>query len=466
MDGNSNYRYDLFSEDIAFLDTIVVPSVAQRMVSDTLWTDTLGAPNRAIDTILTHEHSVYEPSNLRLYLFNEGRINRYMDDYARPDSARLTFRFSGEMPSLPELRLLGDAAEAAGDTLPLAAPRLYVEASAGRDTLTYWLADSALYRADTLRMAVTYTATDTALCDRLRTDTLTFLRPAERKNADSDGGMFSSLRGKGGKGTKGSKGLLGKKSKDKEAAADSVPPIVYMTLKSLLSGDLDIGRRPRFEASAPLADLDTAGLHLELKVDSLWKPMDFRWEQDSTNVRRYQLSALPHFTPGSSYRLTVDSAAMHDVFGAPVAKTTVEFRERKPEDYAHLLFRVRGVSGPAFVQLLDAQDRAVYQAPVSGGQAKLVHVSPGTYYARLVADTNGNGRFDGGSLAERRQPEQVYYFPSKLELRANWQFSQDWDVTATDRIHQKPEDVKKNKPKAKEEKKSRNEEYKRQHNMK
>jgi hypothetical protein len=314
-------------------------------------------------------------------------------------------------------------------------------------------------------LTVTYLATDTSLCDRPRTDTLTFVRPAERKLTDSDGGLFASLRGKGGKG---SKGLLGKKSKGKEdeTAADSLPQIVYMTLKNLLGGDLDIGRRPHFEVSAPLADLDTAGLHLTVKADTLWKPMDFRWEQDSTHVRRYQLSAVPHFTPGNTYRLTVDSAAMHDIFGAPVAKTSVEFRERKPEDYAHLLFRVHGVTGPAFVQLLDGQDHAVYQVPVVNGQAKLVHVAPGTYYARLVADTNGNGHHDGGNLAERRQPEQVYYFPSKLELRANWQFSQDWDVTATDRLRQKPDEVKKNKPKVQEEKKSRNEEYKRQHNMK
>jgi hypothetical protein len=46
-----------------------------------------------------------------------------------------------------------------------------------------------------------------------------------------------------------------------------------------------------------------------------------------------------------------------------------------------------------------------------------------------------------------------------LTLRANWQFSQEIDLHALDVIKQKPNAVKINKPKEKEEKKSRNEEY-------
>jgi hypothetical protein len=445
-DGNSNYRYDLFTEDIAYLDTLIVPTAVGRLVSDTIWADSL-----TIDTILTHGHIEYGPSDLRLLLFNEGRTNLYMDDYARPDSAHLTFRFSGPMPHLPEVYLLGD-------TVPLSEPRLLVEPSAQWDTVTYWLADSLLYNADTLHTAVTYYYTDTLYRDVPRTDTLHFVRPVVRPKQDDNGGLLSNLKGKAKRG-------LGKK-KGADAPTDSLPPITYMTLKALMGGTLNIGSKPMFEVSAPLTHLDTAGIHLELKVDSLWQPLPHVWQADTTHLRRYQLSALPHFTPGSTYRLRVDSAAMHDIFGAPINATSLEFRERMPEDYAHLLFRVSGVKGPAFVQLLNEKDKPLQQAPVEKGQAKFIHVTPGSYYARLVVDTNDNGRFDAGNLAAHRQPEQVYYYPQKLELRANWQFSQDWNVSATDLLHQKPDDLKQNKPKKKEEKKSRNAEYMKQHGIK
>jgi hypothetical protein len=439
LDGNSNYRYDLFTENIAFLDSTITPTAVGTLVADTVWADSL-----TVDTIVTHGSVVYGPSDLCLFLFNEGRANLYLDDYARPDSGRISFRFSGAMPQLPEVTLLGD-------TVPLSASVLRAEASARRDSVTFWLADSLLYRADTLTAAVTYTYTDTLLNDVPRTDTLTFVRPVEKKRSD-EGGLLSSLKGK-------------RRSKKQAEAADSLPQVTFMTFKSLIGDGLDIGRRPRFEVSAPLSQLDTAGIRLEVKVDTLWRPMTYRWKADTTNLRRFEVAAVPHFTPGNSYRLMVDSAAMHDIFGNPVAATKIEFKERVPDDYAHLLFRVSGVTGAAFVQLLNEHDQPVQQAPVVSGQAKFVHVMPGNYYARLVVDENNNGRFDGGNLAAHRQPEQVYYYPQKLELRANWQFSQEWNVLATDVVRQKPDDLKTNKPKEKEKKKSRNEEYMRQHGM-
>lgn len=437
-DGNTNYYYDLFTEDIAFLDSLVVPTVENRMVYDTVWADSV-----TVDTIRAHGHVDYGPADLVLRLFNEKKASLYMDDYARPDSVRLTFRFSGPMPALPEFRIVGDTARLGDD-------RTVVEASAGLDTLTVWLTDSILYHRDTLRAAVTYYYTDTLRRNVLKTDTLTFLKPLVRKTTEGGGGFLSGLKDK-----------LTKKnaSRSKRAAADSVSSVRHMTVKSLTGRTLDIGKKPRFEVSAPLAFFDTAGIHLEQRIDTLWRPMSYRWIQDTTHVRRYIVQAVPYYSPGGSYRLRVDSAAMYDITGAPVAPVILDFQERIPEDYAHLLFNIHGIHAPAFVQLLNEKDKPVQQAPVIDGKAKFVHVVPGTYFVRLVVDVNGNGRFDTGNLAEHRQPEMVYYFNGKLQLRANWQLSQDWAPSASDLVRQKPEEVKINKPKQKEEKKSRNAEY-------
>ncbi len=437
-DGNTNYYYDLFTEDIAFLDSLVVPTVENRLVQDTVWADSV-----TVDTIRVHGHVDYGPADLVLRLFNEKKISLYMDDYARPDSARLTFRFSGPMPALPEFRFLDD-------TTRLSDERSVVEASAGLDTLTVWLSDSLLYRLDTLRMAVTYYYTDTLRRNVPKTDTLTFLKPVVRATSEGGGGLFGGLRER-----------LTKKtdSRSGRAAADSVAPVRHMTVKALMGKSLDIGKKPVFEVSAPLASYDTAGIHLEQRVDTLWRPIPYRWIPDTAHIRRYIVQALPYYVPGGSYRLRIDSAAMYDIAGAPVAAAALDFQERMPEDYAHLLFNVRGIDAPAFIQLLDEKDKPVQQAPVVDGKAKFIHVVPGTYFVRMVVDSNGNGRFDTGNLTEHRQPEMVYYFNGKLQLRANWQLSQDWAPSSTDLVRQKPEEVKINKPKPKEEKKSRNAEY-------
>ncbi len=74
-------------------------------------------------------------------------------------------------------------------------------------------------------------------------------------------------------------------------------------------------------------------------------------------------------------------------------------------------------------------------------------VTPGTYYARAFVDANHNGRWDTGNLADSIQPEDVFYFPKKLNLRKNWDIDQEWALFETAVDMQKPEDIKKNKPK-------------------
>ena len=45
------------------------------------------------------------------------------------------------------------------------------------------------------------------------------------------------------------------------------------------------------------------------------------------------------------------------------------------------------------------------------GQGHFYFLNPGKYGARLINDTNGNGVWDTGNYAEKRQPEMVYYYP-------------------------------------------------------
>ncbi|MDR1585038.1 MAG: DUF2141 domain-containing protein, partial [Prevotellaceae bacterium] len=70
-------------------------------------------------------------------------------------------------------------------------------------------------------------------------------------------------------------------------------------------------------------------------------------------------------------------------------------------------------------------------------------LKPGDYYVRLFIDENGNGVWDTGELASRRQPEQVYYYPKKLTLMANWEFEETWELGTSEVLKQKPEALKK-----------------------
>jgi len=416
IDGNTNYYYDMYGEDIAFYDEPI--QLDENYVPD---------------------------STFVLYSFNEGKVMRYLDDCARPDSIHINVRFATWMPELPKLTfILPDSSRIEGDSV------LIADVNPTFDTLSYWIRETSLLAYDTLNLELSYLYTDTLFNDVWKSEIIQLEKPAPQKpqeDADKD-------KKKGHK----------RKKKGEEAAADTIPadtipPIVFMNMKMVSGNTIDIGQKPIFEVSEPLDSLHIERFHLQIQKDTIWEEMPLRLELDSLHPLRYTLYADPHFTPGGSYRLTADSAALHNIYGQPLAATKFTFKEKTPEDYAHLLFTITGYTGPAYVEILNGSDKPLQRSKVINGKAKFVNIAAGTYYARLVADANNNGRFDPGNLDTHLQPEKVFYFASELQLRANWSFDQSWDLNETPILLQKPEKVRINKPKKQTEKKSKNEEY-------
>ena len=150
--------------------------------------------------------------------------------------------------------------------------------------------------------------------------------------------------------------------------------------------------------------------------------------------------------PKTKYRVTIDSLAVTDIYGNHNRPFVQEVSTHAIEDYAALFFNI-GDLGPdsAIVELLSS-DKPVRLEPVRNGVATFEYVTPGAYYARLFIDRNQNGRWDTGSVADTVQPEDVFYFSKKLNLKKNWDVEQQWNIYETPVDLQKPEDIKKNKP--------------------
>jgi hypothetical protein len=444
-DGNTNYMYDVNTEDIAFVDSLIIPSVGSHTASDTIWNrfDSL-----KVDSIYVHEVTDYYPNDLCLRMFNEGHVIRYLDDMKWKDSTQITLNFAANMPEPPVIMLLDE--EDRGPARLDKDAWLICEPNPTNDTLIYWLRDSVVYHRDTLHLTVTYPFTQNGI-DIIRTDTMHLEKPEINVPEDQQ------------QEEKDDKKKKKRRKKDlEEAPQDTLPKTVFMSIK-LLDSKIDVGKRPRFETSAPLDSLNIAALHLEQQKDTIWVPLEFELVQDSLRQRRYTLHAKPHFSPGQNYRLICDSASMHDIYGHPVDSTAMSFSEKKSDEYAHLLVNVQGIEGEAFVQLLNEKDNPMQQVSVKNGQARFPQAPVGKCYVRLVEDRNGNGIFDVGSLDGHIQPENVFYLPKMLEMRENWDYSETWNVRATELDKQKLDELKQNKPKEKKEKKSKNEEYLEKH---
>jgi hypothetical protein len=56
-------------------------------------------------------------------------------------------------------------------------------------------------------------------------------------------------------------------------------------------------------------------------------------------------------------------------------------------------------------------------------------LEPSKYTLRVIYDANGNKEWDSGNFLERRQPEEVIYFPKEIDVRSNWDVDQTFDLS-------------------------------------
>ena len=409
-DLDRDYKFGNPTEDIAFLDSIIVPSIGSREAADTVYNDL-----NEIDTIMRATRPAYFPNDILLSMFNEDRKSQYLANNLRVDSTRISLTFAAASDTLPSLSIVGR------NDVP---DQWYtLERSQTNDTLTYWIRPPHLVSADTLMVATTYLRTDTASNLSWGTDTLKFT--FQRQKA---------------------------KKKKKNEETDSLEQTRFMELHSLANGTQEVYAPLLLQTGTPIERYSREAFHLQRKLqnDTTFYPAEIKSIalRDSTLSRR-DLMLKVDWEPGAAYTLAVDSLAMTDIYGLQTKPLKVDFNVRKMEEYGNIVFNIPAVRDSAIVELLDGTEKIVLRAPVKRQRAELLNLLPVKYYARLFIDRNGNGKYDTGNYDMHLQPEETVYYPGAINLKKNWDVEQTWDIYATPIDKQKPEAIKKNKPERK-----------------
>ncbi|WP_287935645.1 Ig-like domain-containing protein [Duncaniella freteri] len=412
-DINRDYHWDR-SEDVAFYDVTISPTSEPTVITDTL---TRSTGER--DSLVTRNATRFLPDDLLLTWFNEGYTSQYLKDYKRPERNKITFQFGAKSDTLPILRLLNT--HRAGDEISTWST---LDASPTLDTLTYWISDTSLVSLDSITIEATYLRTDTLDNLTWGTDTLKFnMRPEKKKK---------------------------EKKKKNDEEEDSIPPVPHMELRISSGNSQDLHKGLTLTAGTPIQRFDTTAVKLEIQVDTLWYnivPPSFSRPEP---LHPMVFTAPYKWEEGSKYRLTIDSAAVVDIYGLDNVQLVHEFTTKKSDDYSAISFNVSGLDGrKGIVEVLSSSDKPVAAAPVNGSLATIQYLSPGTYYARLFIDANDDGEWTTGSIADSIQPEEVYYYPKKINLKKNWTIEQSWNINELPVDQQKPQEIKKNKPKRK-----------------
>ncbi|CCY01469.1 putative uncharacterized protein [Prevotella sp. CAG:924] len=428
QDQDGDYRYGQRSEMMGFSDQIIEPTFKDDIRQDTLWKDSLRI--MSIDRV---HYTHFLPDDVCLRAFNATISTRYLLKSERPDPRYLLLNYSYPDSVLPTIKGLNfDATDAFLIERPVA----------GKDSLLYWLRDTALVNQDTLRLSVTTSITDTLGVLRQQTDTLEFLSKVSyaRRLKEQQKKIEEWQKDQ-------------EKKKKRGEPYDSIMPPEALALKFEPSQSLDPDQNITITSPTPLEPVDTGMIHLysHQQNDSLWykEPYDLRRLSDMTYVLRAS------WRPDMEYSLETDSAAFRDIYGTVTKAQKMGLKVPGNDTYASLLITINGMSGKhLLVNLLDKSGNVVKTDTVDNGQAEFYYLKEGDYYVSLIIDANHNGKWDTGDYDLKLQPEQVYFYPEKITCKAKWDMTVSWNPTEKPLYQQKPADI--TKQKADKEKKIQN----------
>lgn len=388
FDGNNNLLYDEGAEEMAFEDSVIIPSAKYVEEADTIYS--------ATDTIVVLGHTHFYPDPVNLQQFTEDIFDQYLDKYSRDTRYKFTVVFNESVKDSFQLKLINNDAENWFQT----------EYNTEFDSLTIWITDTIVARYDTLIMEVAYLQMDSLNQLYLQKDTLD-MNFVEKEDSKST-----------------------KKKKTKEGEEETPEPIVQFNFQTdINSSVVELNNNIGILAPEPINTFDSTKIVLYLAEDTLKSPLNFDFYKDSVEYRKYFITHK--WEPGAVYILEIDSAAAVNIYGVTSKKLKSKFTAREEDYYGTVTLNLTGIEMPVIAQLVsnnDAEKVVVQKITNENGKVVFDYLKPEKYKVKVIFDRNGNGKWDTGSYQDKYQPERVSYINEVVKVRSNWEKEYNWDL--------------------------------------
>lgn len=365
LDNNANYIYDLPNESIAFLDSLVQPEYMFR--ADTTGYDSVTGKPQIVFKPVSQPENFYE-----LHLFSEVDSTQRLTAAKTMGQGRfmISYRFPPEEDSLiilePDTTLAGWFLE---------------EPDRNGDTLNYWLKG---FDPDTLVLEVREKYMDP---DTVRLVFRTGLETKRERKMEEEGpAMKISLEGK-------------------SSSAEYFKPVVI-------------------DFSRPVESFDTSRMILSDKEDTLDFDISFR---DVLKRRAF----LEHpWKQDASYKLFIPDSTFIGINGSSHDTAVISFKTLNKADYGKLEVSVSSEEGHQYLLLFRDEKGSLLEEIIMTEDTLLSFplIKPGNYKFKAILDRNRNGQWDTGNYKMDLQPEEVFFYPAALNIRANWEVKEIWEL--------------------------------------
>ena len=367
-DNNNNYIYDLPNEQIAFSDTLISPEYIEIIKPDTINTDSLASDNIQPDSIFTDtiiQHYAH------LFLFEEIDSTQKVENATLVKKGEIEFAF--RFPTInAEIRALN------------------------HDFDKNWKIEELSRKKDTLRIWL----------NNVDVDTIFF-------EVSDDGQVIDTNRI-----------VLRKKERERERRKKEKEETERIIITSNVQNSfLELNQPCKLSFPYPLKKYNFNEIiiqedSLPIRAEFIFKDsvkrkvfVDFDWKEES------------------KYSILIPDSIFLDIQNLSNDTTIFELKTRKMSDYGTLLMEIKisDSCSQFIIQLLDDKENLLSEKIISKSELlKFEYLKPQSYKIKAIKDSNRNSRWDNGDYLKKIQPENVYYFPKSIQIRANWDIEEEW----------------------------------------
>ncbi len=188
---------------------------------------------------------------------------------------------------------------------------------------------------------------------------------------------------------------------------------------NLESGLLNPNKPYRLLLNFPIDKIDPS--KIKFLEDSIPRS-NFTLEKDSANFLAYFLK-YP-WRKGVPYAITLGEGTFTELFGTKNKEIKKNFKLASSDDYGTLVLTIE-VPEPNksyVLEIINEKKQVVSTEVITKNTAVTFrNYRAGVYFARVVYDTNKNGKWDTGSISQQTQPENIWYEKQELSIRSNWE---------------------------------------------
>lgn len=191
-------------------------------------------------------------------------------------------------------------------------------------------------------------------------------------------------------------------------------------------GNLPLRERFTLNTNIPLVKFDRSKMYISNK-DSIAVPF-------TTDYDEFEQKLFFNFIkePLERYKISLFPGALIDFYDKPNDTLTFRIATKNTSDYGNLRITLGNVKKfPVIVELTDKAGKVqATEYTENNAVVEFIGIEPAIYTLRIIYDDNKNKVWDTGSFMEKRQSEEVIYFPKNIDVRANWDVEQPFNLDA------------------------------------